>query len=56
MKKYSLILDKSSIKPDTQIFALRAKLFKCVLCSSKKKHMCRQLRQEKFLNILCLFH
>ena len=33
-KKYSLILDKFSVQPDTQIFALRVNLFKCVLSST----------------------
>ena len=30
-KKYSSILDKFSVQPDTQIFALRVNLLKCVL-------------------------
>ena len=39
-QKYSLIFDKMFIKPDTQSFALRVNLFKCV----QSRH-----RQEKFL-------
>ena len=49
-QKYSLIFDKSFIKPDTQSFMLRVNFFKCVKSSA------RMLTQAgKASHVLC-FH